>query len=215
MPLRSNVTGPLVLLDACLQRNLYLVHLGSGCVFDGDNQGRGFSEHDPPNFFGSFYSQTKSWADGILDAFPVLILRVRMPFDDSLHERTLLGKLVKYRKVLDARNSLTYIPDLLDAARRLVEGRRVGIFHIANPGVTSPYRIMLRYRELVDPQHSFERISPDELDGLTRARRCNCRLATDKLAAAGITLQPIDEAVEDALRRISRRSARATGQARA
>src|SRR5262245_38614080 len=48
--LRSNVTGALVLFDQCLARNIYLVHMSSGCIFQGDRDGGGFSESDPPNF---------------------------------------------------------------------------------------------------------------------------------------------------------------------
>ena len=31
--MRSNVTGPLVLLEECAKRNIYWVHLGSGCIY--------------------------------------------------------------------------------------------------------------------------------------------------------------------------------------
>src|SRR3989338_10004619 len=68
--LRSNVTGPLVLLDECAMRKIYWVHLGSGCIYAGDgstslttgNNGKGFSEEDAPNFGGSFYARTKLWS---------------------------------------------------------------------------------------------------------------------------------------------------------
>ena len=44
--LYANVTGPLILLQACTESGARLVHLGSGCVYDGDNGGNGFSETD-------------------------------------------------------------------------------------------------------------------------------------------------------------------------
>src|SRR5262249_23640971 len=111
--LRSNVTGPLVLLGACLRPGAYLAQLGSGCLYSGDNGGTGFAEGDPPNFAGSYYSRTKAWAEQALREFPVLILRPRMPFDGSGSPRCLLTKLAGYRRVLDAPNSLTHLPDLL------------------------------------------------------------------------------------------------------
>jgi len=64
--IHSNVTGPLVLLKECGNRGIYWVHLGSGCIYSGDNGGRGFTEEDPPNFAGSFYSRTKAWIDRML-----------------------------------------------------------------------------------------------------------------------------------------------------
>src|SRR3990167_4162250 len=45
----SNVTGPLTLLRACTESGIYWVHVGSGCVYTGDNGGKGFSENDAPN----------------------------------------------------------------------------------------------------------------------------------------------------------------------
>ena len=202
--LHSNVTGPLVLLEACLARGCYLVHLSSGCLYQGDNGGRGYQETDPPNFTGSFYSRTKAYADQILAEFPVLILRPRMPFDDSLHNRSLFGKLVHYQRVLDAENSFTYVPDFLLAAQELIAGRQVGVFHVVNPGTSSPYRMMLRYREFVDPDHEFECLSADELDCLTTAQRSSCVLSTDKLVQHGIRLGPLDDAIDQALRAIAK-----------
>ena len=51
--LRADVTGPLVFLEECLNRDIQLVHIGSACVFQGDNEGKGFCKDDPPNFSGS------------------------------------------------------------------------------------------------------------------------------------------------------------------
>ncbi|TSC58118.1 MAG: hypothetical protein Greene041619_807, partial [Candidatus Peregrinibacteria bacterium Greene0416_19] len=137
--LRSNVTGALVLLEECVQRDLYLVHLSSGCIYDGNNGGGGFSEDDPPNFFGSFYSRTKAWSDQAMRDFAahpgggVLTFRLRMPFDGSTDERNLIMKLRKYPRVLDVQNSITHIPDFLTVAHTLIERRRTGVYNIVNP----------------------------------------------------------------------------------
>lgn len=205
--LRANVTGPLVLLEECSRRDLYWVHLSSGCIYEGDNGGMGFTEEDPPNFSGSFYARTKAWTDQILNDFPVLILRLRMPFDGSASERSLLMKLKKYVKVLDEPNSLTYLPDFLDAARILIERRKTGIYNIVNPGTLSPYRIMELYREIVDPAHRFERLTLDRLGSVVKAGRSNCLLSARKLEEEGVHLQPVDEAVRKALESLSRATA--------
>src|SRR3989344_2091165 len=59
--LHANVTGAVVLLEECRKRGIYWVHMSSGCIYTGDNNGAGFSEEDAPNFDGSFYSRTKAW----------------------------------------------------------------------------------------------------------------------------------------------------------
>jgi dTDP-4-dehydrorhamnose reductase len=201
--LRGNVTGPLIVLEECLKREVFLVHLSSGCIYSGDNGGRGFSEDDPPNFAGSFYSRTKAWADQALRDFPVLTLRIRMPFEGSLSDRNLLVKLRKYSRVLDDPNSLTHVPDFLNVARVLIERRATGVYNVVNEGVMSPYEVMVRYRELVDPAHRFERLSPNQLGEVVRAGRSNCRLSTDKLRKAGLHLPDVREAVDVALRRLA------------
>ncbi len=212
--LRANVTGPLILLEECLARGIYLVHMSSGCIYEGDpsltlragagNKGdRGFTEEDPPNFFGSFYSRTKGWSDQMMKDFPVLNLRLRMPFDGSRSERNLITKLVKYKKVLEQENSITYLPDFLEAARILISKRKTGTFNIVNDGVISPYRIMELYKEIVDPKHVFEKLTVEKLDTVVKAGRSNCILSTDKLKGEGITLRSVEEAVRQALEQLA------------
>jgi dTDP-4-dehydrorhamnose reductase len=196
---RSNVQGPLVLLDECLRRDRYLVHLSSGCIYEGDNDCSGYSEEDPPNFTGSFYSRSKTLSDQLLGDFPVLTLRLRMPFDGTTSERNLLMKLRQYSRVLDVPNSLTALPDFLFAASRLIDRRATGIWNIVNEGAISPFEIMCRYRDLVDPAHRFERLALEDLAEVTRAGRSNCVLSTAKLRAAGIVMPPIHEAIDKAL----------------
>lgn len=198
--LRANVTGPLTLLDECMKRALYLVHIGSGCIYHGDGGGEGFTEDDPPNFTGSFYSLTKAMSDQLLKPFPVLQLRIRMPFDGTRSPRNLLTKLVSYKKVLDEDNSITYMPDFFAALRTLVTKRATGIYNVVNPGPVSPYTIMKKYKELVDPTHTFERLILDDLPGVVRAPRSNCILSVKKLEKEGIRMRHSDEAIREAFR---------------
>lgn len=201
--LRANVTGVLVLLEECLNRGLYLVHLGSGCIYTGDNQGHGWAEDAPANFTGSFYSRTKAWSDHILQSFPVLNLRLRMPFDDTTNERNLIMKLRKYRRVLTERNSLTCLPDLMRVAKTLIERRAVGTFNVVNPGAISPFEVMMHYRQIVDATHWFEPLPLEQMGEVAQTGRSNCLLNGNKLRAAGLTLPPVEEAVMGCLRRLA------------
>lgn len=197
--LHANVTGPLVLLEECMKRGIYLVHIGSGCIYDGFPKPDGFTEEDAPNFTGSFYSLTKAMSDQLLKPFPVLQLRLRMPFDRVQNPRNLLTKLIKYNKVLDAENSITYMPDFYEALKVLIAKRATGIYNAVNPGVTSPYKIMQMYKELVDPKHSFERMSIADLPGVVKAARSNCVLSPKKILAEGVGLRSVDDAIAEAL----------------
>ncbi|MDB4979107.1 MAG: hypothetical protein JWM56_1293 [Candidatus Peribacteria bacterium] len=196
---RSNVTGALMVMEECLNRHIYLVHIGSGCIYQGDNGGKGWAETDPPNYFGSFYSRTKAWSDEILSEFPVLNIRLRMPFDGTASPRNLIMKLAKYGRVLDEPNSLTNMPDLLNAVAQLMEKRLTGTFNIVNPGVISPFEVMEMYKEIVDPAHVFERLTVDHLGEVAKTGRSNCILSGEKLRKAGIEMPDVREAVKNAL----------------
>lgn len=204
--LHANVTGPLILLEECGKRDIYWVHLSSGCIYTGDNGGIGFGEDDPPNFEGSYYSRTKAWAEALLREFPVLILRLRMPFDDSLNDRSLITKVSRFARVNDVENSVTYLPDFLEAASALIERRATGIYNLVNPGLITPYRIVELYREIVDPAHQAERVTGEALASLSKAGRSNCILSTAKIEAEGIRMRPVEEAVRSALTAIKNRS---------
>jgi dTDP-4-dehydrorhamnose reductase len=201
--IRSNVTGALIVMEECGRVGAYLVQLGSGCIYSGDNGGRGFGEEDPPNFSGSFYARTKAWVDQIFKEFPVLTLRLRMPFDGSLSDRNLIMKLRRYDRILDVQNSITALPDFLRASKTLIEKRRTGLYNITNTGTISPYEVMERYRAIVDPSHHFERLTLQDLSQVVTAGRSNCVLDTAKLAEEGIRMPSVTDAVDAALREIN------------
>jgi dTDP-4-dehydrorhamnose reductase len=134
-----------------------------------------------------------------LKDFPVLQLRLRMPFDGTDHPRSLISKVRKYSKVLDVRNSLTYIPDFIAATQALIAKRKTGIYNMVNPGAISPYEMMVRYKNIVDPSHVFTRISQDDLLTVTKTGRSNCVLSTATIETEGIGFRPLDEAVEEAM----------------
>ncbi len=202
--LNANVTGALILLEECMERGIYLVHMSSGCIYEGDNGGQGFTEVDLPNFYGSFYSRSKAWSDQVMKDFPVLTLRLRMPFDGSLSERNLLMKLRKYKRVLDVPNSITYLPDFLAAAGKLIAKKATGVYNIVNEGAISPFRIMEMYKEIVDPAHAFERLTPEGLPDVVKAGRSNCTLSTAKLKKEGILCRMVEEALREALMEIKK-----------
>jgi len=200
--IRSNITGPLILLEECGKRGIYWVHMSSGCIYTGDNAGKGFAETDPPNFFGSFYSRTKAWSDQMLQEFGVLQLRIRMPFDGTTEDRNLIMKLRKYKKVLDVQNSITHLPDFFKAADMLIQKRLLGTYNLVNAGSISPYQIMELYQEIVDPSHTFEKLSLEDLSTVTKAGRSNCILSLAKLEKEGITMPNVQDALRTALQTI-------------
>lgn len=196
----SNIVAAINLCTECSTRGIYFVHIGSGCIYEGDNKGEGFREDDEPNFYGpQFYSTTKMLVEKIIKEFPGLILRIRMPIDDRPHPRNLIDKLAGYKKIIDTQNSMTTVPHMLDALKTLVDRRREGIYNLVNSGTISAKEIMKMYQEIVNPSHTFGEMSLEELNLVTEGIRSNCRLNTEKLESEGIYLLEIREAVRECL----------------
>jgi len=172
--LYSNVTVPLILAQECYKRGIYFIHLSSGCIYEGDNDNKGFSEEDIPNFDDSFYSKSKIIAENILKNFPSLILRIRMPIDNIDHERNLINKLKNYNSVIDIPNSMTYVPDFLKVLGILLSKKAIGVYNVVNPGSISALDIVSAYKENINRAHNFEVMSLEELNRITSARRSNC-----------------------------------------
>jgi 3,5-epimerase/4-reductase len=181
-----NVDGAKAARDACARRGVPLVHIGSGCVFDG--AAGEFTEDSAPNPV-SYYAETKVLGDNaVLEYEDALILRIRLPVTDEPHPRNTLVKLASYRSVVDARNSVTDVRSLVVAARQLLLSDHRGIFNVVN-GDLSPYSVaafIAETRGLAAP----ERLTPQGLNAITRAPRSNCTLSTAKLRAAGVRLAP-------------------------
>lgn len=200
------------LARACAVRKKYLINLGSGCIYNGDKNGRGFSESDKPNFGlngEQYYAFTKIQAEQVLKEIIMeypnarfLQLRLRMPIDDRPSERNLITKLIGYDEVIDVQNSMTIVPHMIEAMKTLIENEKRGIYNLVNPGTISAARIMQLYKELVDPNHKIKVISLKELeDDIVVAKRSNCYLDTTKLRNEGIILPNIHYGVRECLSR--------------
>lgn len=199
---RANVVGALNVADACQAHGVYLMHLGSGCVFGGPSPSPGgWREDDHANPIG-FYARTKYAADLVLERLPrVAIVRLRMVIDATPSPRNMITRLASYRSVIDVENSVTVGEDFIAAVGAILDRRGSGIFHVTNPGTIRHRDLLELYREHVDPTHRVEFIRADELlsRGLAIAPRSNCILASSRLAELGIQLRPIDVALRDCM----------------
>lgn len=199
----GNTKQPITIAEACQERSIYLLHVGSGCIFYGDapHSDKAWRESD----FGNpqpVYSRSKWAADLVLSTLPnVGIARIRMPIDSRPHPGNLIDKLASYKKIIDVENSVTIIDDMVDVFSQLMEKRASGIFHVTNPGSIRHTEVMSLYRELVDPKHINEWITNDELvaQGLATKGRSNNILASTNLESLGIRMRPARTALRDTM----------------
>ncbi len=204
---RANVGGALSVAEACAEARVYLVHMGSGCIFYGPAPAAGGWREDDFANPTSLYSRSKYAADLMLANLPdVAIARLRMPIAGEPHPRNLITKLVGYKYVVDVENSVTVIDDLVMVIRALIAKRPTGIFHVTNPGSMRHRDLLRMYRDMVDPSHECTLIDERELvdRGLATHARSNCILSSSRLTALGIHMRPIDTALRDALSQYAR-----------
>ncbi|MBN3040715.1 MAG: sugar nucleotide-binding protein [Candidatus Omnitrophica bacterium] len=197
--LTANVFVPIMLAEAAFRYKIKLVHISSGCIyhFDYQNQ-KPISEDQPADFFDLFYSRTKIYSERALTALAdkknILILRIRIPLDNRPHPKNILTKLLSFEKILDCQNSLTYIPDFIEALKYLINIDAWGIYNVVNRG-------SLRYSELLD---IYKKYFPDFNYSLTNAAelgliRTNLILSVNKLEKSGFKIREIHEVLEQCI----------------
>ena len=192
----ANVILPAYMQNACLKARVKLVHIGSGCTYQGTNGGKGFSEKDKPNHDANYYAWSKIVSERYLSSFDVLQLRIRMPFHHVSHPRNLLNKILKYKKIIEAENSITYVPDLISALEALLHKNAVGVYNVVNRDGITHGRILHHYQKISGIQLDYQLIDEKELDFITKVPRSNCVLSVEKLDSIGIFMPSAIDAME-------------------
>ncbi len=200
----ANTWLPITMANECSKLGIHLTHLSSGCQFYGEApHPDGWHEEDYPNPV-AYYSKTKAAADFILGDLPnVAVVRLRIPMDPMPSAKNSITKITSYPKVIDVKNSVTVVDDLLDVMKQVSDKRTQGIFHAVNPEPLT-YRDLIKwYEEIVDPNHTNEWITEEEMvaDGLTAKKRSTNILANRRLPEIGINMRSTEEAMKDVLRK--------------
>jgi dTDP-4-dehydrorhamnose reductase len=196
--LHSNSFVPLILAEACYRNKVKLIHISSGCIFK-SYPGEVAGEMRLPDFFDLFYSRTKAYSDLALQSSAffrdVLILRIRIPLDIKPHPKNLLTKLIKYKRVIDTPNSVTYIPDFIAALVGLINKEASGIFNVVCSGGCR-YNVLLNvYKQWVST-FDYKIIKYKDLGKV----RTNFILSTEKLEGQNIVVRNIKEVYEECVK---------------
>lgn len=206
--IEGNTILPIEIAKACQERGVYLLHLGTGCIFYGSSSHADgvWREDDYANPV-AVYTRSKYAADLVLTTLPNIgIARLRMPIDDHPCPPNLIDKLVRYHKVVDVINSVTVVEDLIMACRKLLEKKAEGVFHTVNPGAIRHREIIGMYTELVDPDFTCEWVTEEELveQGLAKKKRSNNIMDSSRLEVLGIHMRPVKEALRDAMEKYAK-----------
>ena len=170
--MRDNLFSPIGLAELSKKNNIHFTYLGTGCIFEYDDehlfgdQETGFLESDLPNFVGSSYSIVKGYTDRLMQLLysdTTLNARIRMPITDEQDSpRNFITKITSYKKVCSIPNSMTVLDELLPALIELALKGEVGTINLTNPGLISHNEILTMYKEIVDPNFTWENLSVEE-----------------------------------------------------
>ncbi len=199
-----NVLGAEMIAKVAEERGVYLLHISSGCVQESPTADVIHTEEDTPHPL-CYYSWTKVWAENLLNermlrgSLKVLKLRPRQLLSGMVSPRNALVKMLTYSKFIDTPNSCTIVEDLMDVTWTLLSKDATGLYNVANPGFTTPYRIAELLKAHLKPEMLFAKISKEELNRMTLAKRVDCVLSIAKLEREGVTMPPIEGRLVDIL----------------
>ena len=213
----GNAVLPGIIADACADAGVPWGHVSSGCIYTGTRpDGRGFTETDTPNFTfrtnnSSFYSGTKALGEEVLAGKPnVFIWRLRIPFDNVDSPRNYLTKMMRYKRLLDATNSISQLEEFCAATFACWEQRvPYGIYNVTNPGEITTREVvgLIKRSGITHQEFEFFQDEAEFMRTAAKTPRSNCTMDSSKLARAGIRMTEVREALERDLRNWRRAAA--------
>jgi len=214
-----NVVDAGSIMEICELYDTNFITISTGCVYN-DELGRVFTEDDVHNFgidnpTSSVYSDSKSWFEKHFREFvdrsdienKNYNLRIRMPFDGEMDDKNYINKIIKYDKLVNYPNSITYVPDLVKFIEIIISSDvDSGVYNVVNSGGITAESVIDIYNRIIGDKIGKKIIdrwySTDDLlsEGLMKCRRSNCILSTDKIEKYHPNLLSSYNAVEVALR---------------
>jgi dTDP-4-dehydrorhamnose reductase len=200
----TNLALPVMLAEECAKSNITLLHVSTGCLFNGDNGGKGWSETDEPqlsfNTKCGVYVGAKELAERFVRQYEKhYICRIRLPFDNIDHHRNYLSKLMNYPKAVSAMNSISHRGDFVNACLDLLKLKApFGTYNVTNPGAIHSEWICEELAKKFNREFVFWD-NEEFMRTVARTPKSNCILNTDKLRDAGVRMRNVHNAVMDSI----------------
>jgi dTDP-4-dehydrorhamnose reductase len=197
----TNTLGSNNLLEVCANAGIKLVHISSGCLFDGNQRITTESSLLTPRVW---YTWTKAWADQYIENYGYenyLILRPRQLFCRLPYKSNIITKFASMREIraIKEENSAVCIEDLGHMIDHLLNVNATGVFNCANEGTITPYDMAIGIRDRINPELRVSDISYEDFLKTIPNRRVNTIQAIDKLKSTGYIPRNVKDAFEDCL----------------
>lgn len=193
-----NVTVPLQITKAYNQLEIPVIHIGSGCIYNGYD--KIYSENDESNFGAdsyesSFYSKTKDAFEKLSSKMNRYIFRIRIPFNGVVEPKNYLFKVFTYNNLISKQNSITCVDDLMQFIEYFIERKpEYGVYNVVNEGSVDGFEVveMLKKKGISNPNWKFCSIEEMKF----KVNRSNCILSTEKIKELGLQLPNVKESLE-------------------
>ncbi|MCE7897623.1 MAG: hypothetical protein DPW11_03015 [bacterium] len=144
---RVNVLGTKNIVEACQKHSLYLIHVSTDFVFDG-NKSNPYTEEDLKSPI-EWYGETKAMAEDVVtnSKLNYSIVRISYPYRANYNLKPdIIGKIRAglesgklYPQFTDTIITPTLIDDIARAFAVLVDRQLTGIYHVVGSTSLSPY----------------------------------------------------------------------------
>ena len=212
--LKGNAVLPGIIREVCEDLRIPWGHVSSGCIYSGRrSDGKGWTEEDASNFSFrkgpcSFYSGSKALGEEVLEgAENCYVWRLRIPFNKERSPRNYLQKLLNYDSLLEAENSVSHLDEFVQKSVECFE-REVepGVYNMTNSGTvtTSQVTEWMLEEGVTDKKFHFFENEEQFMDKAAKTPRSNCVLDTSKAEKAGVGMRPVEDAMRDSMRKMTR-----------
>jgi UDP-glucose 4,6-dehydratase len=217
----ANVELPMVIGAACAIGDIPWGHVSSGCIYDGNNGGNGFTEKDDANLTFktydfdditkselvdcSWYSATKAMSEECIErgqSADYYIWRLRIPFDENDGPRNYISKLMNYDKLLSLPNSVSHRGDFAKYCLELwLNKAEYGVYNVVNSGTVTAKEVVDKIKETLKIDKDFQFFEDEEsfYEETGSVKRSNCILNNQKLIDSGVNVRTALEAIEESL----------------
>jgi len=205
---KINVDGTNEVIQGCKISKSKLVYISTSFVFNGKKEN--YSENDSTGT-STYYGFTKLAGENLVENsnLSYLILRTDQPYcwiEKWQHTNSVLRVLDTLKsentlkEIIDWYNTPTYVPDFVNATKKLIDQNLTGRFHVVGSDFVNRYEWALMVAEIFGlNKNKIKPINSEEL-GLP-VKRSNVNLNNQKLfEKTGIKMLGIREGLEQMLK---------------
>ena len=212
--LLGNSVIPGIIREVCEDLIIPWGHVSSGCIYSGRrSDGKGWKEEDEPNFSFrndpcSFYSGSKALGEEVLEGVEnCFVWRLRIPFNEERSPRNYIQKLLNYDSLLEAENSVSHLDEFVQKCVECFEKDiEPGVYNMTNQGSVTTRQVTEWMIEEGVTDKDFQFFDSEEqfMTKAAKTPRSNCVLDTTKAEKAGIGMRPVEEAMRDSMRKMTK-----------